>query len=177
MSLTTWDSYSKIEYAIHNDTRGCPTDEKSLHMSHKEWEPASIFDLFGDSLARCILVMTRQEPRSAEELAAELDVSLPTVYRRTNKLIEFDLLTDHLRADESKNQYKVFEATLERIVFEIDEDGYRVELETGSHAGEQFEAFWTELGRSAPDDVVTDHTEKHHEVDWSGTDSRFTDPS
>ena len=146
-------------------------------MSHKEWDPASIFDLFGDSLARRILVITRQEPRSAEELAAEFDVSLPTVYRRTNKLIEFDLLTDHLRADESKNQYKVFEATLKRITFEIDEEGYRVDLQTQSHVGDPFEAFWTDLGESAPDDAISGYTEGYGKIDLPGADSQVTDSS
>lgn len=99
-------------------------------MSHKEWEPTNVFDLFGDPLARCILVATSGEPLSAEVLAEEFDVSLPTVYRRTSQLVEYDLMREHLRADEAKNQFRVFESILDRITFEVEDGTFGVEIKT-----------------------------------------------
>lgn len=121
-------------------------------MSDKEWDPDNVLDLLGDSLAQRVLVATRARPKSAEELAEKFDVSLPTVYRRTNRLIEHGLLSDHLRADERKNQYKVFEATVSEVVIRVEDRGYEVEIKTSSTVGARFDAFWSDIGRSVPDD-------------------------
>ncbi|RLM64181.1 helix-turn-helix domain-containing protein [Halorubrum sp. Atlit-26R] len=121
-------------------------------MSDKEWDPNNVLDLLGDPLARRVLVATGARPKSAEELAEEFDVSLPTVYRRTNRLIEHGLLSDHLRADERKNQFKVFEATVSEVVVSVEERGYEIEMKTRSTVGTRFDAFWSDIGRSVPDD-------------------------
>ena len=121
-------------------------------MSDKEWDPNNVLDLLGDPLARRVLVATGARPKSAEELAEEFDVSLPTVYRRTNRLIEHGLLSDHLRADERKNQFKVFEATVSEVVVSVEERGYEIEMKTSSTVGTRFDAFWSDIGRSVPDD-------------------------
>ncbi|WP_418280310.1 winged helix-turn-helix domain-containing protein [Halorubrum sp. DTA98] len=117
-------------------------------MGDKEWEPANVFDVFGDPIVRRILVLTSETPRSAGALAEALDVSLPTVYRRTNRLVETDLMTYHRRADEQKNRYKVFETTLKEISYEIDDGEFRVETRTRRRVGDDFDACWSERDRS-----------------------------
>ena len=116
-------------------------------MPEKEWEPANVFELFGDHLVRAILVSASERPRSADWFADRLDVSLPTVYRRTNELVEYDLLTEHLRADESKHQYRVFETTVETVCYEIADGGTEVEIVTKNQFAGRYEASWTESRR------------------------------
>jgi predicted DNA-binding transcriptional regulator YafY len=111
----------------------------------KEWEPATAFDLFGDPLARCILVIASQRPQSAEELAEELNVSLPTVYRRINKLLEYNFLTGQYRIDNNNNQYRVFKTTLQQISFEIGKGGYQVDIQMKGQVDSTFGEFWTDL--------------------------------
>ncbi|MUW14500.1 HTH domain-containing protein [Halorubrum sp. CBA1125] len=47
----------------------------------KEWDPETVFDVFGREEIRGILALADEEPMSAEDLAARLSVSQPTVYR------------------------------------------------------------------------------------------------
>ncbi|WP_058365461.1 winged helix-turn-helix domain-containing protein [Haloparvum sedimenti] len=116
-------------------------------MSSKQWDPETVFDLFGDETARGVLLLS-QRPRSAEDLAEELDVSLPTVYRRTKQLTKFGLLAEHVRADENKNRYRVFETTLDRLSVALDEEGFHVDVDTTGQLDDRFRAFWTDLGGS-----------------------------
>lgn len=128
-------------------------------MSSKQWNPETVFDLFGDETARGVLLLS-QRPRSAEELSEELDVSLPTVYRRTNQLTEFGLLAEHVRADENKNRYRVFETTLERLAVTLDEEGYQVDVRTSQQLDDRFQAFWTDLRRTGSgEDVAQSRTD------------------
>lgn len=118
-------------------------------MREKEWSPANIFDVFGDPVSRQIIVLTNGRTLSAEGLAERLDVSLPTVYRRTNKLVEYDLLTEELRLTDDGNQYKVFETKLKRLTFEVTAGGYTVETEMKHDLVGGFEGFWTDLGQAS----------------------------
>ena len=145
-------------------------------MSDKEWDPNNVLDLLGDPLARRVLVATGARPKSAEELAEEFDVSLPTVYRRTNRLIEHGLLSDHLRADERKNQFKVFEATVSEVVISVEGRGYEVEIKTSSTVGTQFDAFWSDIGRSVPDDGREGVEDRSADTDRTGSPGH-TDPA
>lgn len=122
-------------------------------MSDKEWDPNNVLDLLGDPLARRVLVATGARPKSAEQLAEEFDVSLPTVYRRTNQLIEHGLLADHLRVDDEKNQFKVFEAIVEEVIVGVGEQGYEIELKTSVTVGTRFDSFWSDIGSSVPEDT------------------------
>lgn len=44
-------------------------------MGDKEWTPTDVSDLFGDELARRILVLTSERPLSADDLADHLDAA------------------------------------------------------------------------------------------------------
>lgn len=81
-------------------------------MSDKEWEAENIFDLFGDTLARHILVLTSRIPMAADELADYLDVSHPTIYRRINTLQNYDLLEKEFQITADGHNDKTFETTL-----------------------------------------------------------------
>ncbi|WP_082677728.1 winged helix-turn-helix domain-containing protein [Haloferax sp. Q22] len=123
-------------------------------MVNKEWDPQSIFDLFGDRLARHILVLTSERAFSADELSNILEVSPPTVYRRVNELVEYDLITERQEIDEDGHHFKTFETTLKRVVFEIDDGGYNIDIQMRQSLVDQFESFWSEFEQSQPSSAL-----------------------
>lgn len=116
-------------------------------MGEKEWDPATVFDVFGDSLARRILVLASDRPVAADDLAGQLDVSEPTIYRRVNTLLEYDLLSERQVIDGDGHHYKTYETTLKRAAFEIENGGYNIDLEIRQSLADQFDAFWSDLER------------------------------
>jgi DNA-binding transcriptional ArsR family regulator len=117
-------------------------------MGDKEWTPENVLDVFGDSLARRILVIASERPVSAEELSENLDVSPPTVYRRLNALSEHDLLREDQQIDGDGNHYTAYETTLDRVAFEIEDGEYAIDVQLRQGLVEGFEAFWSDLDRS-----------------------------
>lgn len=118
-------------------------------MGEKEWDPSDVFDVLGDSLARRILVLASEEPLSADDFADQLAVSRPTIYRRINALIDYDLLRERERIDVEGSNYQEFETTLERVTFEIDRGGYNLDVRIRRQLADQFESFWTDLEESS----------------------------
>lgn len=119
-------------------------------MGEKQWAPTNIFDVFGDQLARQILVLTSERPMSADDLSDHLDASPPTIYRRINALIEYDLMKSQQQVDESGHHYQTFETTLKRIAFEIEDGGYNIDVQMRRSLVDQFNAFWSDLEESSP---------------------------
>lgn len=119
-------------------------------MGEKEWDPSNVFDVFGDRLARRLLVLASQRAAPADELADALDVSEPTVYRRLNELGEYDLVAEHQQIDADGHHYKTYETTLRQVTLEIDRGGYNVDLELRQDLVDSFDSFWTELEQSQP---------------------------
>lgn len=119
-------------------------------MGRKQWAPTNIFDVFGDELARQILVLTSERPLSADALSEHLDASPPTIYRRVNTLIEYDLVTSRQQVDDDGHHYRTFETTLKRIAFEIEDGGYNIDVQMRRSLVDQFEAFWSDLEDSSP---------------------------
>lgn len=113
----------------------------------KDWDPDSLFEVFGDELVRQILVVADERPVSAETIAEYADASLPTVYRRLNTLEELDLLQQRTHVDSDGTQYQEYETTLQRVSFEIEDRGFDVDIRVRSDISDQFEAFWDELDR------------------------------
>lgn len=123
-------------------------------MGEKEWEPSDVFDVFGDALARRILVLASDRPLSADDLAQQLEVSRPTIYRRVNALIDYDLLRESEQIDVKGNNYQSFETTLQRVTFEIDNGGYNIDLTMRQSLAEQFDSFWTGLEASSSEHAL-----------------------
>lgn len=111
----------------------------------KEWEPETVFDVLGSEHARQILALASLEPMSAEDLADHCETSLPTVYRRVNALLEYDLLREETQIDEDGNHFKLFETNLERICFEIEEGGFNIDITLRRDLTDQFDEFWEGL--------------------------------
>lgn len=86
--------------------------------------------LLADPAARRILTETRQDAHSAESLSDASGVSKPTVYRRLDELRVCDLMIEETSLDpEAGHHYTEFRTDLDRIVIDLDEDGFGFELE------------------------------------------------
>lgn len=111
----------------------------------KEWEPETIFDVLGSERARRILSIASVRPVSADDLATAIDASLPTVYRRVNALLDYDLLKENTQIDAEGNHYKTYETNLQRICFEVADGGFTVDIQLRRDLVDQFEDFWSDL--------------------------------
>lgn len=130
--------------------RNCPTTIKPvLHeptdMGDKEWSPANILDLFGDSIARAILILANTDPVAVNEIAERLDVSNPTVYRRIDPLVDANLLEEKRQIDQDGNQHKVYKTILDEVTFKIEGDSYTVDTQINQDLADDFESMWSDL--------------------------------
>jgi predicted transcriptional regulator len=82
---------------------------------------AALTAMLDDEVARTALTATSEEPMSASELADVCDASLPTVYRRVERLEELGLLTEHTRPRRDGHHDTVYLASLERVEVELTE--------------------------------------------------------
>lgn len=114
-------------------------------MDRKEWSPSALLDVFGDPIARSTLVIANERRVAAKELADELDVSAPTIYRRIHPLVDANLLKEHQRVDGNGNSRSEYETTLEAVTFSIDDDGYVVDVEVRQDLTEDGDSRWSDL--------------------------------
>lgn len=138
-------------------------EHTTADMGEKEWVPSDVFDVFGDALARKILVLASDRPVSAEDLASQLEVSKPTIYRRVNALIDYDLLQERQEIDIEGNHYQSYETTLRRVTYEINDGGYNINLTVRQSLADQFESFWTDLEGASSKPPLDMDTEFDHE--------------
>jgi predicted transcriptional regulator len=93
----------------------CPTNE--------------VFALLDDDYARTILTATSTQPMSAKALSEECDASLPTVYRRAERLAECGLIEEGTRLADDGHHYSVYEARLDRLTVDLEEGELQVTVE------------------------------------------------
>lgn len=121
-----------------------------LEMGDKEWAADNVFELFGDGLARHILLLLNRQPMAVDDLANRFDVSKPTIYRRINALSEYGLIAERQEIDESGHHYKTFETVLNEFRVEMSGEKYKIELTKQQDIFGQFEAFWSDLEDETP---------------------------
>lgn len=92
-------------------------------------ELTSIVDLLDDEYARAILAATSIEPMSAEQLAERCEASPPTVYRRLDRLREYDLVDAEQQLHPQGHHYEVFSARLSRVEIELEDGTFHVEVD------------------------------------------------
>ncbi|SFR42737.1 Helix-turn-helix domain-containing protein [Halogeometricum rufum] len=83
-----------------------------------------LLDVLGDGDARDILASVSERPRSAKELGDEHGLSLPTVYRRLDKLAEHGLVASSATVEDDGTHYKRYEATFHRAVVTLRDGAY-----------------------------------------------------
>ena len=104
-----------------------------------------VLNTIGDPHARTILAAISQEPRSAKQLAEELDISLPTVYRRIELLQEHDLITDKTLVADDGNHYKIHVCNFDSTVISLDGDEYEVRIFRRENLPDRFIQLWDDL--------------------------------
>lgn len=90
---------------------------------------AAVLDLLSDEYARDILAETSVEPMSANTLSDRCDASLPTVYRRIERLKNFDLIEEQTRIDPGGSHHKVYAAKLETFSLDLDDGAFAAAIE------------------------------------------------
>lgn len=108
-------------------------------------EEAAVVDLVDDEPAAEILRLTSQEPMSASTLTRQCDASEPTIYRRLERLQEWDLVAEQERIDPDGHHHSVYTARLERITIELVDGEYEVEVVRTDDPADRFTRLVDEL--------------------------------
>ena len=99
----------------------------------------TVAGLLADPTARHILREVRREPQSASDVSETAAASQPTVYRRLEDLRDLDLVLERQRIDtERGHHHGVFGTDLARVVVELDEAGFSVEVERHEPMSDRF---------------------------------------
>lgn len=108
----------------------------------EEPPPDELFALLDDEYARAILTETSEEPMSAKRLSEACEASLPTIYRRIDRLIACELLVKRTEFHEEGRHYGVYEAKLQRLTVDLTDGEFEVGLETTEDAADRFTRLW-----------------------------------
>ena len=94
----------------------------------EETDPVEVLAVLDDEYALAILTETSVEPMSASTLSDRCDASLPTIYRRLDRLSECHLVTESTELAPDGNHYSVYRANLDRLVLTLDDGDVNVEI-------------------------------------------------
>lgn len=89
----------------------------------------TVAGILEDQYSREILAAASREPIAARELATTVSADPSTVYRRLDRLEEFDLVTSHIRPTTSGHHYSVYRTRLQRVTVELDAGEYHITIE------------------------------------------------
>lgn len=99
--------------------------------------------------AREMLALASHEPMSADDLESELDVSLATVYRHAEELVELEFMEEATEITSSGNNYSTYETSVREIEFEIADGEFRLGLQYRDDVIDRFGRLWRSLGGDA----------------------------
>lgn len=101
-----------------------------------------------DSCSRRILCLTNDEAKSAKELSDACDLSLPSTYRRLNRLCELDLLSKRTHVTADGNHYNLYESEVVSVeVFLLDDEPEAV-VKRRRDLVEEYVTLWKGLDES-----------------------------
>ncbi len=106
-----------------------------------------VLDTIGDGKARDVLAAISEEPRSAKQLGEELEMSLPTVYRRVEMLEENNLVRSSTYVAEDGNHYDVYESNFDSTVIRLEDDQYDVRIYRKENVPDRFANLWDDLSK------------------------------
>ena len=84
---------------------------------------------------------------SAKALSEECDASLPTVYRRAERLAECGLIEERTRLADDGHHYSVYEARLDRLTVDLEggELQITVEEKPTEDIADRFTDMWEDI--------------------------------
>jgi predicted transcriptional regulator len=112
-----------------------------------ETDPDEVFELLGDEYVRDILAATSREPLSAKELSDRCDMSVSTVYRRAEALIEQGLLAERTHIDSDGHHRSEYEAAVDHLDVDLSDGALVVELQRSEDAVDRFTRVWEDIRR------------------------------
>jgi predicted transcriptional regulator len=98
--------------STHATLRGPSHDTET---SHPDPSTEKLLDLFGDEHTRQTFEAITDQPKCGQAIAAELDVSRATVYRRLNELVDAGLATAELTIAKDGNHRNRYEASVDGL--------------------------------------------------------------
>jgi DNA-binding transcriptional ArsR family regulator len=99
---------------------------------------AAVATVLADDVASGILRETYDDARSAHDLADVLGTSPPTVYRRLETLRDQDLVVAATKPDRDGHHTEVYRANVDRVVVDLDADGFTVEVDRARSMADRF---------------------------------------
>jgi len=118
-------------------------------VTESQWNPDNIIEVLASNESRTILSAASVRPVSAEELEQLCDVSLPTVYRRINVLVEYDLLSEEQAIDPDKGQYKRFRTDLQEVRLVVEDGGFDIEVKLRRDTVDKLDEVMQDLSEGA----------------------------
>lgn len=102
--------------------------ERTAIPVSEEPDLSTLLAVLDDEYARDILTHTSVEPMSASTLSERCDASLPTIYRRLDRLEECHLVTEETELAPDGNHYSVYSANLDRLELSLEDGSFALEL-------------------------------------------------
>jgi len=124
-----------------------------------QWNPEGIFEVLASKESRRILAAASVQPLSAKELETICNSSLPTIYRRVNVLVEYDLLSEERLSDPSRTQSKQYSTDLREIAIEVESGDFDVNISLKKDTVDQFGELFRDLGEGQRGDTSTGQSE------------------
>jgi predicted transcriptional regulator len=103
---------------------------------------AELLALLEDEYVRDILEATDHRPMTAPELAEACNASRPTIYRRIDRLKEYDLLSETVRPDKDGHQRRVYVSRFRKLSVELVDGTYKFTVERNEDPADRFTAMW-----------------------------------
>ena len=94
----------------------------------EESDLSTVLAVLDDEYARDILTQTSVESMSASTLSDRCDASLPTIYRRLERLEECQLVTEETELAPDGNHYSVYSANLEGLELSLEDGSFELEI-------------------------------------------------
>ena len=78
-------------------------------------DPSTVLAVLADEHAREILSATGYHPQSAEELVATCDLSLSTIYRKVDRLVELGLLAEQFQPSTEGRHRREYQSNVDSL--------------------------------------------------------------
>ena len=124
-----------------------------------QWDPGGIFEVLASEESRRILAAASVRPVSAQELEQVCEVSLPTIYRRLDVLVEYDLLSEERIVKHEQDQSKRYSTDLEELTVEISDGELDVNLAIKKDTVDKFGELFRDLSEGSDSDASSTQTE------------------
>lgn len=125
----------------------------------KQWDPDGIFEVLASKESRRILAAASVKPVSAKELEEVCNASLPTIYRRINVLVEYDLLSEEQVVDPEQEQSRRYSTDLHEVTVRIEDGTFNVSLEINKDTVDKFGELFRDLGEGHRNTTITEFSD------------------